>query len=254
MNHAWTIGRLAGIRISIHWTFLLLPAWAATSVLSAGGSLATAAITILFLLAVFGCVVLHELGHALMARHYHIITHDITLLPIGGVARLDRMPHQPAQELAVALAGPAVNLVIAISLALGFFLGGAIPIAPTGLTLAGSLLVNLFWVNLILTTFNLLPAFPMDGGRILRALLATHFDYVPATRIAVRIGQLVAAALAVAGVLANWMLVLVALFVVLAARAEREMVEAEAATDAAAAKNTLLCGGRARPNPVGLPF
>ena len=113
MNGSWYLGRLTGIDIRIHWTFLLLPVWIYFSSLAAGSGVGAATAAVAFVLAIFGCVLLHELGHSLMARQFGIPTRDITLLPIGGVARLQRMPRNPWQELAIAIAGPAVNVVIA---------------------------------------------------------------------------------------------------------------------------------------------
>src|SRR5262249_15137195 len=124
MGWSWRIGRLAGIGVYVHPTFLLLLAWVALSHFLAHNSLAEAAYGLAFILALFGIVVLHELGHALMARRFGIRPLDFPLLPIGGVARLERIPEVPAQELAVALAGPAVNLVIAAGIYLGLALGG----------------------------------------------------------------------------------------------------------------------------------
>lgn len=240
MKYAWKMGRFENIDIYVHWSFLLLPAWVAFSALSAGGGPATALMAVGFVLAAFGCVLLHELGHALAARHFHIETHDITLLPIGGVARLARMPRRPLHELAVALAGPAVNVVIAASIALGFVLAGSDPLRAGGTTVGASFLGNLFWLNVVLVVFNLLPAFPMDGGRVLRALMAMPLDYVTATRGAVAVGQVFAIGLATLGLFSNWMLILVALFIVLAARAERELVETQASREGAFVRDAMV--------------
>jgi Zn-dependent protease len=227
MGRAWKIGRIADIDIYIHWSFLLLPALVALESLSGGGGMGSFAGNIVFLLVVFGCVVLHELGHALMARRFGIGTHGITLLPIGGVARLERMPKDPLQELAIAVAGPAVNVVIAASLIAGLVLGRGSPAAALSAPWGASFLGGLIWVNLILVLFNALPAFPMDGGRVLRALLALAVPHVQATRVAAGVGQVLAVGLGVIGLLTNWMLVFVALFVFFAARQEAAATEAE---------------------------
>jgi Zn-dependent protease len=224
MRGSWKIGDLAGIGVFVHWSFLILPAVIGLSTMSSLG-IAAAAEAVLFILAIFGCVVLHELGHALAARHFGIGTHDITLLPIGGVARLERLPRQPVQELAIALAGPAVNVVIAASIFVGFLLT-----VGTGSVLAadlfrGEFLPRVMWANVALAVFNLLPAFPMDGGRVLRSLLALGMDYMRATETAVRAGQLMAILFVVAGLLGNWMLLLIALFVWVAGRGELELVK-----------------------------
>src|SRR6266508_5944558 len=179
----------ACIDVFVHATFLLLIGWVGYSYWLQHGTLAKVIEGILFILALFLCVVLHEYGHALTARRYGIKTRDITLYPIGGVARLERMPDKPIEELWVALMGPAVNLVIAAVLfAYLFFSGGLVPI--THLTIAsGSFLTRLMTLNIWLVLFNLIPAFPMDGGRVLRAILAMRIEYVRATQVAATIGQ-----------------------------------------------------------------
>ena len=224
MKHSWKLGELAGIGVYVHWTFLILPVVIGLSTLSSSGALA-AAQAVLFVLALFGCVVLHELGHALAARRFGIATRDITLLPIGGVARLERMPRHPGKELTIALAGPAVNVVIATALFIGLQASvGTGALLSSGL-LSGSILVRLMWANVVLVIFNLLPAFPMDGGRVLRSLLAWRMPYARATHIAARVGQIVAVLFAVVGLLGNWMLIFVALFVLFAGRTEAEMAK-----------------------------
>ncbi len=220
MKSCWKLGEVAGIGVFVHWSFLLVPAWAAFATLSGGGGLVSALAVILLIVAVFGCVLLHELGHALMARQYGIGTRDITLLPIGGIARLDRMPEQPCQELAVALAGPAVNVVIAASLLVGMMVAGSLAPLFAGSLIGGSLVVTLLYANIAMVLFNLLPAFPMDGGRVLRALLAMCLSRTRATEIAATIGQTIAVGLFFLGLFTNWLLAFVALFVFMAARSE----------------------------------
>jgi Zn-dependent protease len=190
-----------------------------------GRSLAAAMQGVVFFVALFVCVLLHEYGHALMARRYGIPTKDITLLPIGGVARLERMPDKPGQELWVALAGPAVNVVIAGALALWLLVTDSWEPVSQLSTTQGSFAERLLGVNLFLVLFNLLPAFPMDGGRVLRAFLAMRLDYARATRIAATIGQGMAFLLGFIGLFWNPFLLFIALFVWIGASQEATAAE-----------------------------
>src|SRR4030095_15685223 len=178
---SWKLGRVAGIDVYMHGTFLILLPLVGVSHSLQRHSLADAGTGVVFILALFAIIVLHELGHALTARHYGIRTRDVTLLPIGGVARLERMPDDdPRQELLVALAGPAVNVALAALL-----IGVVTPTAWDDVQwVGGDFLSKLVWVNVTLPVFNLIPASPMDGGRALPALLAMRMDYVRATQIA----------------------------------------------------------------------
>lgn len=236
MRWSYKVARVAGIDVKIHVTFLLVLGYFGLIYWQQGGF--WGAVTgIAFTLLLFLCVLLHEFGHAFAARVYGIRTPDITLLPIGGVARLERMPDKPSQELVVAIAGPAVNVLLAAILL--FFLASGVHradlsgIEQTG----GGLLENLLLVNVVLVAFNAIPAFPMDGGRVLRALLAMMIGHAQATVIAARIGQGLAvlfAVLSVGGALlqslvpgslleffsGNPMLLLIALFVFSGARQE----------------------------------
>lgn len=231
----WKLGTLSGIGVYLHWSFWLLPLWI---LLSAGGGAAGAIGSVLFVFAIFGCIVLHEMGHALVARYFGIGTRDITLYPIGGIASLERMPRRPSQELAIAIAGPAVNVVIAAVLFAILVIVGIGAPNPAFNLVGGSFLLNLLFVNVALVVFNMLPAFPMDGGRVLRSVLAMRLSYLRATEIAVRVGQGVAIILGLIG-LFNWgTLMFVALFVFLAAQAElamarrRESLDADSIVDA----------------------
>ncbi len=220
MTWSITIARVAGSEIRIHLTFLIFLAWIAIAEFIQGGTGAAVA-SVAFVVAVFACVLLHELGHALAARHYGISTPDITLLPIGGLARLSRLPEKPSQEIVIAVAGPLVNVVIAfvIILVLGakFDLSAMAQIENPG----PGFLVRLAGVNIFLVLFNIIPAFPMDGGRVLRALLAFRMGRRRATELAARIGQGFAFALGFLGLMSgNAILVFIAIFVYLAAASE----------------------------------
>jgi Zn-dependent protease len=228
MKWSLRIGRLFGIPLYIHVTFFVFLVWAGYTGWQEGHSAGAALGGVFFICVVFACVVLHELGHALTARRYGIPTRDITLLPIGGIARLERMPEEPKQELWVALAGPAVNVVIAAILLVvtrvsssAFSLGGDLE----SLT-SGSFVSRVIAVNVLLVKFNMLPAFPMDGGRVLRALLATRMEYTRATRAAAVVGQCMALLFGLGGIMAgNPMLVFIAIFVWIGATQEAGMVQ-----------------------------
>ena len=223
MKWSFRIGTIAGIGVRVHVTFLLFLAWALWQGLQTG-NVAAAIQGVGLLLLVFACVVLHELGHAFAGRRYGIRTRDIVLLPIGGVARLERMPSGPGQEIVVALAGPAVNVIIVgvLSLARALSFRGLGPEAP-----AMEMLDLLIRINFVMIGFNLIPAFPMDGGRVLRAVLAQRTTFLRATQLAARIGQGVAILFAIAGLVSNYyMLLLVGLFVFLAAGDEYAAVAA----------------------------
>jgi Zn-dependent protease/CBS domain-containing protein len=224
MRWSIKIARIAGTEVRIHITFLLFLAWIGFSYYQVGGA-AQAVPGILFILALFGCVLLHEFGHALAARAFGIPTPDITLLPIGGVARLQRMPDEPWQELIVAIAGPLVNVVIAGFLIL--FLGH-----PADLDNIDQMehpgigmLAKLASVNVMLVLFNMIPAFPMDGGRVLRALLAMALPYGRATQIAAWIGQALAFVFGFFGLFNNPLLLFIALFIFLGAQQEAAMAQ-----------------------------
>jgi Zn-dependent protease len=221
MFRSWKLGTAFGIGIYVHWSFFLLPAWVLLSNLELGGWL-IAGYAVAVILAVFGCVVLHELGHALAARRFGIPTRDITLYPIGGVARLERMSEKPWEEFCIAVAGPAVNVLIAGLLG-GFFLLKGLVTPPVPLPPLGLMFLNhLMYINLFLAAFNLLPAFPMDGGRVLRALLAARMGTLRATQAAVNVAIVMAVLMVVAGiaVLHSPALILVAAFVYLAGQQE----------------------------------
>jgi Zn-dependent protease len=229
MKWSWKIGEFAGIGVYMHATFLLLLGWVAFIHWQNGQNLGAVASGLAFVLALFACVVAHEYGHALTARRYGIKTREITLLPIGGVARLERMPDDPRQELWVALAGPAVNVVIAGALFAWLQLtGGLVPVEQLAAE-SGSFLERLMMVNLFLAAFNMLPAFPMDGGRVLRAVLASRMEYTRATQTAANVGQGMAFLFGFAGLFGNPMLLFIALFVWIGAAQESSAVQMKSA-------------------------
>ncbi len=225
MKWAWKVGTFFGIPVYIHATFVLVIVWVVLVHGSGpeGGAAIPAGLVLTAL--IFLCVVLHEFGHALAARRFGIRTLDITLLPIGGLARIEKMPENPLQELWVAAAGPLVNVVIAGLLFLILFLTGTWQPVENLTVGGGPLLERLAAVNVFLVAFNLLPAFPMDGGRILRALLATRLRRVQATQIAAGVGQGMALLFGLLGLFTNPFLILIALFVWIGAAQEAAAVE-----------------------------
>lgn len=246
MSWSLKIGRFFGIAVYIHFTFFLLLA-----VLGASDWLRTRNVPsviegLAFFLSIFFCVLLHEYGHALMARRYGVKTKDIILLPIGGVARLERMPSKPSQELWVALAGPAVNVVIAA------LLFGVMLIFPalehmtavdTGNVFPseGGFVARLAAVNVILVLFNLIPAFPMDGGRVVRAILAMRMDYARATRIAANLGQAMAVGFAVVGIMYGHVgLLFIAFFVWIGANGEASVAQFRSVVEGARVEDAML--------------
>lgn len=240
MKWSWKIGEYFGIGVYLHATFLLLIGFIAVMHWLQGYSLSMLVSGVGFILALFGCVLLHEFGHALTAKKYGIKTRDITLLPIGGVARLERMPDDPRQELWVALAGPAVNVVIAIALFVWLVVTNTFE-PFDGLTITtGSFLERLMIVNVWLVLFNMLPAFPMDGGRVLRALLATRKGYARATQIAAGIGQGMAFLFGFIGLFTNPFLLFIAFFVWIGAAQEAGMVQMKTAVGGIPVKLAML--------------
>jgi Zn-dependent protease/predicted transcriptional regulator len=225
MRWSWRIGRLFGIDVRVHATFAILIAFVAIGHIVAGHDARTTLADVFFILIIFAIVVMHEFGHALVARRYGCNTKDITLLPIGGVARLEKIPQRPRHELLVAIAGPMVNVVFAIACAI-------VAIATrrslaTADVVEGSFVARLFWVNVTLAIFNMLPAFPMDGGRALRALLAMRLPHPRATRIAAQIGRALAVVLGIVGLFVNPILAFIAVFIWIGATQERALADVE---------------------------
>jgi Zn-dependent protease/CBS domain-containing protein len=249
MRWSLPLGSVAGIRLFVHVTFLLLIAWVAYESVARGEPPAAVAASVAFMLAVFACVLLHELGHALMGRRFGVRTRDITLLPIGGVARLERIPSDPVQELWIALAGPAVNVLIAAVLAPAVLATrGPGPFLAAALTFdyRESFLGALAGLNIWLVIFNMIPAFPMDGGRVLRALLALRLSYRRATRIAAGVGQVIAVLFVFVGFTRSMpILVLIGVFVWLGAQAESHQVDVRAAIGGVPVRDAMVTRFRA---------
>lgn len=239
MSWSFSIGRLFGSELRIHATFFLLLAWIGAAAWARSGPQA-AFENIALVILIFACVVAHEFGHALTARRYGIETPDITLLPIGGLARLQRMPENPGQEVLVALAGPMVNIVIwAILILLGAQTQP--PILTEGSSSPGAFLGAVAAINLFLAVFNLIPAFPMDGGRVLRALLSYGTDRVTATRIAAGAGQVVAFGFGLLGLTSgNVILILIAIFIFMAAMGESGEVALKAGVRGLMAREAMI--------------
>lgn len=223
MSWSIQIGTIFGIPLRMHLTFLLILLYGSMIAPTAWGM--TPLVGVLFIIALFACVVIHELSHSLMARSYGINVREIILLPIGGVANMEKMPDEPRQELAVAAVGPAASLLIAAVLgALTVILYGTEPLFAPMQAESGRFIAMLTWLNVFLAAFNMLPAFPMDGGRVLRALLAMRMDYAQATRAAAAIGQGFALLLAFVGLMSNIWLLVIALFIYMGAGAESTQV------------------------------
>jgi Zn-dependent protease/CBS domain-containing protein len=229
MGGAFKLGRVAGIDLKVHWTFFLLLAYFAFAGYQGSGSVTNALVTALVIVALFVCVVLHEYGHSLVAQRLGIEIQDITVLPIGGVARLKSLPEKPWDEVKIAIAGPLVNVVLApIFFAIALLLGAS-PLDIANILQGGNSLGQIFaylgFINVALVVFNLIPAFPLDGGRVLRGLLATRLGAVRATDVSAAIGQLFAVAFFLIGLLGgNFLLALVAVFIFFGATGEAQMV------------------------------
>jgi len=223
MNWSFNIGKIFGIRFRIHVTFLLLVLFIFASVANQHG-FQRGLLATLFICAVFACVLIHEIGHSLIARRFGKEVKNITLLPIGGVATMEEMPEKPAQEIVMSLVGPLINLAIAgiLYVIVGRWSGISVPtIQPDS---SRSFLAGLIGINIMLAIFNLIPAFPMDGGRVLRGILAMTMDYVRATSLAVAIGQILAMLFIFYGVFFNWWIAIIGLFLYIGAGGEKQQV------------------------------
>lgn len=235
------LGDVGGISLYLHWTFFILVVWIFFSYYSKTQRWQDGALGILFILSLFTCVVLHELGHAFMAKRFGCRTRKITLLPIGGMAQMEKIPEKPREEFLVAIAGPWVNIVIAAILFIVLASTSGIPsLTQIEDLTSSSFIYNLFFANIVLVIFNLIPAFPMDGGRVLRALLSIRLGRVRATTIATSIGQLLAIGLVFIGVFFNFFLVVIGLIIFLGARAEAELEVVKASLQNYKVKDVLM--------------
>ena len=229
MGGSIKVGRAFGIDVKVHWTFLLLLAFFGFTAYQNSRDLGSALVTVAIIVALFVCVLLHEYGHSLVAQRLGIEIADITILPIGGLARLKSLPEKPWDEVKIAIAGPLVNVVLApLFFGVALLLGGGLTMPPNileGVQSAAQVFVYLGFINVALVVFNLIPAFPMDGGRVLRGLLATRLGPVRATDISSAVGQFFAAAFFLIGLLSgNLLLALVAVFIFFGAGGEAQMV------------------------------
>lgn len=231
-QHAFRLANVAGIPIRIHFTFFLILFWIALR----GGDWQS----VLFMLAVFGCVVLHELGHSLVAQRFGIRVSEIVLYPIGGLARMEKLP-KPRQELWIALAGPAVNVLISGILYVALTATGRTVVLDKLDVVGGHWMQFLLYVNLFLALFNMIPAFPMDGGRVLRAILGMSMDEYRATQIAASIGQLLAFVIGFIGLLQpNVFLIFIAFFVFIGAGQEAAMYQGKALVEGLPVREAMI--------------
>ncbi len=226
LKYVLPLGSPFGIRVSVHWSFLLLVAWIVYVDIERGLGLVPILYSILFIITIFICVVIHELSHSLTARKYGISAKSITLLPIGGVADMEKMPEDPKEEFAVSITGPLSNLVIAFALWIILASTGNFDLQSYDYRAINksNFLIVLTFANFMLAFFNLLPVFPMDGGRVLRAILSMQLPREKATYIAMNIGKFLAVGLALLGLYLNPFLIIIAIFVFIGAQREYEMI------------------------------
>jgi Zn-dependent protease/predicted transcriptional regulator len=225
MRYSLSLGRPFGIKIAVHWTFLLLIIWIVAINIRHGASTSQVILSVLFILALFVCVTLHELGHSLAARRFGTETKSITLLPIGGMANIEDIPEKPREEIIMTVSGLIVNVIIALVLwVIVTILPGENFDRNMEHITGQNFLSLLMYVNLFIVAFNLIPAFPMDGGRILRAVLSIRFDRVSATRYSMMVGQVFGVIFALVGLFINPFLFVIGIFVVMGARLEYTQV------------------------------
>jgi Zn-dependent protease/predicted transcriptional regulator len=241
MKWSLYIGKISGIKLFIHWTFFFLILWIIYSGMKHGKTIPETLLSVGFFCTVFICVMLHEFGHALTAKYFNFKTLDITLLPIGGMARMESLPDKPFQEFLVAIMGPAVNLVISLILFIFLQSNNLLSFGMfTAEVTKWNFWSQLFAVNIFLALFNLIPAFPMDGGRIFRALLSIKLSRSQATDIAASAGQIISVIFIILGIAYNPLLAFIGLFIFLTAKGEAKMEEARAALGDLKVKDILM--------------
>ncbi len=240
MKWSLKIATVAGIDVFLHLTFLILLAWIGLAYWQMAGTVDAVVSGVGFILALFFCVLLHEFGHALTARKFGIRTRSIILLPIGGIAAIEKTPENPREEIIIALAGPAVSFAIALLLWVVLMsVNSMVPLEELSVS-GGSFLQRLMIINVLLAVFNLLPAFPMDGGRVFRALLALLMNPLKATRIAAGVAQAMAVVLALLGMRYNLFLVVIALFIWVGAASEAGMASVKSVLSGIPAGKAML--------------
>lgn len=242
MKGSFKLGTIAGIGVFVHWTFSILIAFIIFKNYQAGHSTQQILWSLAFIGSIFLTVFLHELGHALAAKKYNIKTKDITLLPIGGLARLESIPEKPKEELVVAIAGPAVNIGLAVLTVFFITLPDAENLTRQLTTSVNSsnFVLTFFVVNIWLALFNLIPAFPMDGGRILRAILSMYMKRNTATNIAAGIGQVLAIGFAILGFYSNRFLIFIGFFIFLGAQAEAAFTQTKSLLEGYKVRDVLM--------------
>jgi Zn-dependent protease len=224
MPWSFGVGKVAGIKFRIHWTFVLLLAFVFFAARAQYGT-ERATWSVLFICAIFACVLIHEMSHSIIGRHFGVQARSITLLPIGGIAAMDEIPDKPGQEVAISIIGPFINLVIAgvLYAAVGWWTGIGLPdLFPDSVK---TFMAGLIGANLLLAVFNMIPAFPMDGGRVFRSLLALRMDYMRATSTAVTVGHVISIVFVFYGIFYNWWLAIIGVFLYLGASGEQRHVQ-----------------------------
>lgn len=236
MKWSFKIGTVFGIPIRVHFTFILLLLFVGIS--ASRGDFFRGIQGMIFVISIFGCVVIHEITHSVLAKYFGIGVKEIVLLPIGGVSQIEELPSEPRKEIIISIAGPLVSFLLAL---IFYFLARGSYLRTADIILSSAnFWAKLFWINLILGIFNLIPAFPMDGGRVLRSLFAFRLNYLKATRIAVGVGQFIAILLFFFGIFYNLWLALIAMFIYIGAESEEKSTELKTAISHIPVKKAMI--------------